>query len=59
MTGYVVYGYMGDRVRLRDLPKAEQKNFDKLKRIWQGPYEILPWEGGNRYLVATPQGSRV
>ena len=31
----------GDRVWLRDLPKAEQKNFHKLKRVWQGPYEIL------------------
>jgi hypothetical protein len=46
----------GDRVWLRDLPKAEQKNFDKLKRVWQGPFEILKWEGGNRYLVDTPQG---
>ena len=46
----------GDRVWLRDLPKAEQKNFDKLKRVWQGPFEILKREGGNRYLVDTPQG---
>ena len=49
----------GDRVWLRDLPKAEQKSLDKLKRIWQGPYEILRWEGGNCYLVATPERSPV
>ena len=49
----------GDRVWLRDLPKAEQKKFDKLKRVWQGPFEILKWEGCNRYLVDTPQAPRV
>ena len=35
----------GDRVWLRDLPKAEQRNFDKLKRVWQGRFEVLKWEG--------------
>ena len=49
----------GDRVWLRDLPKAENKQFNKLKRIWQGPFEVLKWEGGNRYVIDTPQGPRV
>ena len=31
----------GDRIPSRDLPKAEQKYFHKLKRVWQGPFEIL------------------
>ena len=35
----------GDRVWLRDLPKAEQKHFDKLKRVWQRPLEIRNWRG--------------
>ena len=49
----------GDRVWLRDLPKAEQRHFDKLKQVWQGPFEILKLEGGKSYLVDTPQGPRV
>ena len=31
----------GDRVWVRDLLRRDQPNFNKLKRIWQGPYEIL------------------
>ena len=49
----------GDKVWLRDLPKAENKHFNKLKRIWQGPFEVLKCEGGNRYVIDTPQGPRV
>ena len=36
----------GDRVWVRDLPRKDQPNFNKLKRIWQGPYEVLRWMGG-------------
>ena len=49
----------GDRVWFGDPPRAEQKRFDKLKRVWQGPFAILKWEGANRYLVDTPHGPRV
>ena len=46
----------GDRVWVRDLPRKDQPNFNKLKRIWEGPYEILRWMGGGRYLVQTNSG---
>ena len=31
----------GDIVWLRDVPKAEERNLDKLERVWQGLFEIL------------------
>lgn len=42
---------IGDKVWIRNLPKGEQKNFDKLSRLWQGPFEILGHEGGARYRI--------
>ena len=31
----------GDRVWLRDRPKWDQPHYNKLKRIWQGPYQRM------------------
>ena len=33
---------------VRDLPHKDQPNFNKLKRIWQGPYEIFKVDGGGQ-----------
>ena len=41
----------GDRVWLRDRPKRDQPNYNKLKRIWHGPYEVIRWKGGDRYVI--------
>ena len=50
---------LGDRVWVRNLPKHEDRHFDKLARIWSGPYEILEIMGGGRYCVATSQGPQI
>ena len=50
---------VGDRVQVRNLPKSEDRHFDKLARIWSGPYEILEIMGGGRYRVATAQGPHI
>ena len=50
---------VGDRVWVRDLPKGEDRHFDKLARIWSGPYEVLEIMGGSRYRVATAQGPQI
>ena len=36
----------GDRVWLQDRPKWDQPQYNKLKRIWQGLYEVIRWKGG-------------
>ena len=43
---------MEDRVWVRN----ENRHFDKLARIWSGPYEILKKMGGVGCLVGTSQG---
>ena len=50
---------VGDRVWVRNLPKGEDRRFDKLARIWSGPYEILEIMGGGRHRVATAQGPQI
>ena len=50
---------VGDRVWVRNLPKSEDRHFDKLACIWSGPYEILGIMGGGRYRVATAQGPQI
>ena len=50
---------VADRVWVRNLPKSEDRHFDKLARIWSGPYEILEIMGGGRYRVATAQGPQI
>ena len=40
-----------DRVWLRDRPKWDQPHYNKLKRIWQGPYEVIRWGGGDCYVI--------
>ena len=32
---------VGDRVWVRNFPMGEDRHFDKLARIWSGPYEVL------------------
>ena len=49
----------GDCVWLRDRPKWDQPHYNKLKRIWQGPYEIIRWEGGDRYLIQVGETQKV
>ena len=44
----------GDKVWVRVRP--DDRRFDKLKRIWQGPYEVRRWVGGDRYEVITNEG---
>ena len=36
--------------------RPDDRHFDKLKRIWQGPYEVRRWVGGDRYEVITNEG---
>ena len=50
---------VGDRVWVRNLPTGEDRHFDKLARIWSGPYEVLEIMGGGRYRVATAQGPQI
>ena len=50
---------VGDRIWVRNLPKGEDRHFDKLARIWSGPYEVLQIMGGGRYRVATAQGPQI
>ena len=44
----------GDKVWVRVRP--DDRRFDKLKRIWQGRYEVRRWVGGDRYEVITNEG---
>ena len=44
----------GDKVWVKVRP--DDRRFDKLKRIWQGPYEVRRWVGGDRYEVITNEG---
>ena len=48
-----------DRVWLRDRPKWDQPHCNKLKRIWPGPYEVIRWEGGDRYVIQVGEAQRV
>ena len=47
---------VGDRVWVRNLPKQEDGDFEKLARIWLGPCKMLEIMGEGRYPVATSQG---
>ena len=44
----------GDKVWVKVRP--DDRRFDKLKRFWQGPYEVRWWVGGDRYEVITNEG---
>ena len=44
----------GDKGWVRVRP--DDRLFDKLKRIWQGPYEVRRWVGGDPYEVITNEG---
>ena len=44
----------GDKVLVKVRP--DDRRFDKLKRIWHGPYEVRRWVGGDRYEVITNEG---
>ena len=47
-----------DRVWLRDRPRWDQPHYNKLKRIWQGPYEVIRWEGGDRYVIQVGEAQK-
>ena len=44
---------------LPDRPKWDQPHYNKLKRIWQGPYEVIRWEGGDRYVIQVGETQKV
>ena len=44
----------GDKGSVRVGP--HDRRFDKLKRIWQGPYEVRRWVGDDRYEIITNKG---
>ena len=44
---------------LRDRPKWDQPHYNKLKRIWQGPYEVIRWEGGDRCVIQVRETQKV
>ena len=48
-----------DRVWLQDRPKWDQPHYNKLKQIWQGPCEVIRWEGGGCYVIQVGEAKRV
>ena len=44
---------LGDGVWVRNLPRSDDKNFNKFERIWTVPYEIMEVVGADRYCIAT------
>ena len=49
----------GGGVWLRDRPKWDQPHYNKLKRKWQGPYEVIRWEGGIFCVSQVAEAQRV
>ena len=49
----------GDRVWLPDRPTWDQPHYNKLKRMWQGLYEVIRWEGGDRYVIQVGEAQKV
>ena len=49
----------GGRVWLGDCPKWDPPHCNRLKRIWQGLYEVIRWEGGDRYVIQVGEAQRV
>ena len=44
---------------LRDRPKWDQPHDNKLKQIWQGPYEVIRWAMGYRYVIQVGEVQKV